>query len=295
MHSPKAGPSFFGPVAAAAQQSGGRMSLVPFLALTLFLPVAIVIGNFVIGTLTPITWAPEDDMVLIDPVWRLVQGQHLGTDFHDPMGFGLFQVAAMVWRLRGPHYYVLRTAVDLFALVIVLCGCVVATRRLRHVAGLAALFCITVAFAASGPSVYGMPADFGLSLTYDRLLMSGLAVLFVQSFANDPDFRQERVYIDLCFAAFLLNILFLVKISGLVLGLAIVAGGFIVRGRLTRGLVDFSVILLFLAVMLAIDFVITGTSLSPVIQEYRLAAQGRMGSYSVRDALWFASRLPVLG
>ena len=47
--------------------------------------------------------------------------------------------------------------------------------------------------------------------------------------------------------------------------------------------------------MLAIDFVITGTSLSPVVQEYRLAAQARTGSFSVHDALWFASRLPVFG
>ena len=268
------------------------MPLAPFLALTLFLPAVIVIGNFIIATLTPITWSPEDDMSLIDPVWRLVQGQHFGTDFHDPRGFGLFHMAAMLWRLLGPQYYVLRAAVDLFAFVIILCGCVVATRRLHRTAGLAALFCITVAFAASGPSNNGLH-DFGMALTYNRLIMSGLAVVFVQSFANDSDFQRERDYIDLFTAAFLLNILFLVKISGLVLGIAIVAGGFIVRGRLTRG-VDFSLILLFLAIMVAIDFVITGTSLFPVIQDYRLAAEARIGSYSVLDALYFASRWPIL-
>ena len=295
MHSSAAGQLFFGPVVPAAQQSAGRMPLVSFLALTLFLPVAIVIGNFVIAILTPITWAPEDDITLIDPVWRLVQGQHHGTDFHDPIGFGFLQVAAMVWRLLGPHYYVLRAATELFALVIVLCGSIVAIRRLRNVAGLAALFCITVAFAASGPSNYGAPADFGMALAYNRLIMSGLMVLFVQSFANDSDFRQDHVYIDLCLAAFLLNILFLVKISGLVLGLAIVAGGLIVRGRLTRGLVDFFLILLFLAALVTIDFVITGTNLSAVIQEYGLAAQARAEGSSVFDAQWFGSRPPVFG
>jgi hypothetical protein len=288
-------PSFFGPVAPAAQQGSGTMPIVPFLALTLFLPVVIVIGNFIIATLTPITWSPEDDMMFIDPVWRLVQGQHFGTDFHFPFGFGPFQTAAMLWRQLGPHYYVLRAAVDLFALVIVLCGCVVATRRLRHAAGLAGLFCVTVAFAASGPSNYGYPHDFGIALTHDRLLMSGLAVLFMQSFANDSDFQRERDYVDLFTAAFLLNILFLVKISGLVIGLAIVAGGLIVRGRLTRGLFDFSLILLFLAIMVAIDFVITGNSVFPIIQDYRLAAQARTGSYSFLDALYFASRWPILG
>ena len=290
----ESGPSFSGPAASVKRENGERR-LAPFFALTLLLPAAIVVGNFVIGVLTPITLSPEDDMMFMDPVWRFVQGYHLGTDFHDPFGFGPFQLAALLWRLIGPHYYVLRAAADLFALVIVLCGSVVATRQLRHAPGLAALFCITVAYEASGPSIYGWIRDFGMSLFHDRLLMSGLSVLFVQSFANDLGSRQERNYIDNFTAAILLNILFLVKISGLVLGLAIVVGGCIVRGRFSRSLFDVSLVLLFLAVMVAIDFLITGTSLLPVIQEYRLAAQARAGSYSVLDALWFASLLRVFG
>jgi len=137
------------------------MGLVPFLALTLLLPTMIVIGNFVLGILTP-TSVPEDDMSMLDSVWRLVQGQHIGTDFHDPLGFGFLQVSAMLWRMLGSHYYVLRASADVFALVIIVCGCLVATRQLRHVAGLAALFCITVAFVASGPSIYGYNQYIGM-------------------------------------------------------------------------------------------------------------------------------------
>jgi uncharacterized membrane protein YhdT len=211
-------PSFLGLMAPAAQQRHGRVPLVIFLALTLLLPAIIVIGNFVIAVLTPITAGFNDDMILIDSVWRLVQGQYLGIDFHNPYGFGLFHVAAILWRLLGPHYYIIRAMADLFALVIIFCGSVVAARQLRHVVGLAALFCITVAFVASGPSLYGMNQYFGLACVYDRLLMSGLLVLFVQSFANDLDVRPERGYIDHFTAAFLLNTLFLVKISGLVVG-----------------------------------------------------------------------------
>jgi hypothetical protein len=291
----ESGRSHSGPVATAAGQIGESTPLAPFLALTLFLPAAIVVGNFIIGALTPITLGPEDDMMLIDPVWRFVQGQHLGTDFHTPFGFGPFQLAAILWRVLGPHYYVLRASADLFAIVVVLCCCVVATRQLRHSRGLAALFCVTVAFEASGPSIYGWFHDFGMSLFYDRLLMSGLSVLFVQSFANDLSSRRERDYVDHFTAALLLNLLFLVKISGLVLGLAIVVGGRIVRGRYSRRPVDLPLVLLLLAVMMAIDFVIAGTSLSPVIHEYILAAQARMGSYSVRETLWYARRLPVFG
>ena len=265
----------------------------PFLAWTLFLPVAIVIGNFVVGVLTPITLGPQDDMMFMDQVWRYVQGHHLGTDFHNPIGFGPFQVAAILWRLLGPQYYVLRASADLFALLIVLCSCVVAKRQLRNAPGLAAVFCLTVAFEASGPSTYGWLHDFGMSLFYDRLLMSAFSVLFVQSFANDFDSRQERDYIDHFTAAFLLNILFLVKISGLVLGLPIMVVGRVVRGRFSRSLVDIASILLFLAVMVAIDFVITGTSFSAVIHEYRLAAQAKTGSFSVVYALRVASTWPI--
>jgi hypothetical protein len=283
---PESGPSLSDSEAPSTRPSGGRM---PFLAWTLLLPAAIVIANFVIGVLTPITTSPEDDMMLIDRVWRYVQGYHLGTEFHDPFGFGPSQVAAILWRLFGPHYWVLRVSADLFALLIVLCSCVVAIRQLRHAPGVAALFCITVAFEASGPSVYGYLHDFGMALFHDRLLMSAFSVLFVQCFADDPDSRRERDYVDLFIAAFLLNILFLVKISGLVLGLTIIVIGRIVRGSLSRSLLDVSLVLLFLAVMLAIDFVITGTSFFPVIHEYRLAAQAQTGSFSAVEALHFAS------
>jgi hypothetical protein len=94
-------------VAPAPEHSNDKMSLVPFLALTLFLPTIIVIGNCILGALTPITDGAVDDMSMLDTVWRLVQGQHLGIDFHDPRGFGFYQVAAMLWRLFGPHHYVL--------------------------------------------------------------------------------------------------------------------------------------------------------------------------------------------
>ena len=63
-------------------------------------------------------------------------------------------------------------------------------RQLRNAVGLAALFCITVAFVASGPSLYGYASLFRLGMSYDRIHMSGLLVLFLQSFANDLDARR---------------------------------------------------------------------------------------------------------
>lgn len=279
----------------ALKQSGGEVPLLPFLTLTLVLPTVVVVVNFVIGVLTPLTAGADDDMTLIDSTWRFVQGQHLGIDFYDPKGFGLFQVAALLWRLLGPHYYVMRAAADLFALVIVSCAAVVAVRQLRHAAGLAALFCVTVAFVASGPSLYGMNQYFGLTVVYDRPLMSGLLVLFVQSFANDLDVRPQRGYVDHLIAAVLLNTLFLAKISGLVVGIVIVVVGSILRGPFWRSLLGIFVVLLFLSIMMSFDFVVTGTSLPGVIQEYWMAAQGRVGPVSAGVALWIARRPLVLG
>jgi hypothetical protein len=266
------------------------------LALTLLLPAAIVIANSGIGALTPITANYDDDMSLIDPVWRLVQGQQLGIDFHDPRGFGLLHLAGILWRLLGPHYYVLRASNGLFALVIVFCGWLVARRQLNHVPGIAALFCITVAFEASGPSIYGDVLHFGMSLSYDRLLMAAFSVLFVQTFAKNLDPEKGRDFLDNLTCAFLLNILFLVKVSGLILGLAIVPAGYIVRGRRPlRGLIDGAQVVSLLAVMIVIDFLITGTSFPAIIQDYRLAAQARTGVYSVLDALGYTFEWTVFG
>ena len=55
----------------ALQPSEERTPLRLFLALTLLLPTVIVIANFIIGVLTPITAGADDDMTLIDGVWRL--------------------------------------------------------------------------------------------------------------------------------------------------------------------------------------------------------------------------------
>ena len=97
-----------------------------------------------------------------------------------------FQTAAMLWRLLGPYIITSCACRPIFLRSSsVLCGCVVSTRQLRDAPGLAALFCITVALEASGPSIYGWSHDFGMTLFHDRLLMSALSVMFVQSFAND--------------------------------------------------------------------------------------------------------------
>jgi hypothetical protein len=286
--------SFLSPVNGTDQQRDGKVPVVHFLAMTLLFPIMIVAGNFVLSVVTPITGGPEDDMSMLDSVWRLVQGQHLGIDFHDPLGFGFLQVAAMLWRVLGPNSYVLRGDVVLFALAIVLCAAIVAARQLRNASGFATLFCITVALVASGPSIYGYNQYIGAAMSYDRLIMAGLLVMFVQSFANDLDVRPERGYIDHLTSGFLLNILLLIKISAVVVGIVILTIGLILRGPFSRSVLAIALVLMILGVMATIDFAVTGTSLSAIIHDYRMAAEGRVGAISPREALWFARRVPVL-
>ncbi|MBO0799703.1 MAG: hypothetical protein J2P31_12855, partial [Blastocatellia bacterium] len=236
-----------------------------FVIACLIFPVLVVIGNFVIGARTPITLGFEDDISLIDPVWRLVQGNQLGIDYHDPRGFGFFYLAALFWRWVGPQYYVLRAAADTLALVIVCCAFVVAARQLWRSIFLSLLFCVTVAFEASAPSVYGFTQYFGMALAYDRLIMAGLLVLFVQSFARGWDSPEKRDYIGLFAAASLLNTLFLIKISGPIVGLAIIfSGTAITRRPISQKVGDISIVLGLFLVMLAADFFITGTRIGPL-------------------------------
>jgi hypothetical protein len=69
-----------------------------------------------------------------------------------------------------------------------------------------------------------------MAMSYDRLMMAGLAVLFVQSLANHSDRSAAHGrYVILgavstynFTAAFLLNMIFLIKISGLVVGVGVV-------------------------------------------------------------------------
>ena len=266
-----------------------------FVALCLVLPMLIVVANFAIGARVPITAFFKDDISLIDPVWRLVEGHQLGIDYHDSRGFGFFYLAALLWRWFGPHYYVLRAAADVFSLVIVACAFLVAQYRLRRSVLLSMLFCITVAVEASAPSVYGTTRDFGMALVYDRLIMAGLLVLFVQSFARGWDTRARHGALYLFAIALVLNALFLIKISGLFAGIAILAAGELVVSRpLARRMIDALVVAGFLGAMIVADFVVTGTKLAPVITEYRLAAQAQSGTYSLHDAISFALQWPVL-
>jgi hypothetical protein len=61
------------------------------------------------------------------------------------------------------------------------------------------------------------------------------------------------------------------------------------------GGIDGAQVVSLLAVMIVIDFLITGTSFPAIIQDYRLAAQARTGVYSVLDALGYTFEWTVFG
>jgi hypothetical protein len=108
----------------------GKKSTLPLILSGVALSIMIISVNTVISAASPVTAFPYDDMLLIEGVWRIVQGQREGVDFYNPIGFGLFHVGAAWWRLLGPHRYVLPLTSATFSAVIMLCASIICARRI---------------------------------------------------------------------------------------------------------------------------------------------------------------------
>src|SRR5262249_2841473 len=155
----------------------------------------------------------------LDTLWRVVVGQRVGIDFHYPIGIGPYQLGALLWTWLGPHFSVMRFAITLINLLIVVCGCIVAERTLARRSNLALLFCLTLAFQVSAPTVCNnVITDLGISEFYNRHIMSALAVLFLQTLGGEPTPSKREIAVEVALAGILLNVMFMTKISGFLLG-----------------------------------------------------------------------------
>jgi hypothetical protein len=248
-----------------------------FLTASLILCTIIVAINFAIGTIAPTTAGIDDEIWLIDIVWRTVQGQRVGIDYHDPLGFGLSQIGAVLWRSLGPYYLdnVLRLTQTVVGLTIAWCGCLVSSRAFNQERLLAYVFCMALSLVVSSSSPASDGWTIGTAMYFNHLIEGTLAVLFLQMFVAKSDTSRGIDIYEVLIAAFLLNILFLVKISGALVGLGIVFAGCLFSRPIGEGLKSAVVILLLFVAMLGMDFVATGLEVTPVLREYALAAQAR--------------------
>ena len=225
------------------------------------LSAIIVIANFLIGIFAPIFYDIEDEIGYLDTLWRVVSGQRVGIDYHNPMGFGPYQLGALLWHWLGPHYYVMRLAVTLFNLSIAFCGCIVAARKLARRVDLALLFCATLAFQLSEPTIFGNHILLGMSGFYNRQIVAALAVLFLLTFSGGSRLSRGENALEIALFAFLLNVLFLIKISGLVVGLMILLAGCLLQGRAVYRLLNLCAALLLFGAITAIELKVTGLEL----------------------------------
>jgi hypothetical protein len=248
-----------------------------FLSASLLLCTIIITLNFAIGTIAPTTSGIDDEIWLTDLVWRVVQGQRVGIDYHDPLGFGPSQIGAVLWRSLGPHYFdnVLRLTQTVIGFPIAWCGCLVSARAFNQSRLLAYVFCIALSLVVSSFSPGSDGWTIGLAMYFNHLVEGALAVLFLQMFVAKPDTGRGIDKFEVLIAAFLLNILFLVKISGALIGLGIVFAGCLFSRPIQDGLKSVVAILLLFVLMLVMDFVVTGLEVMPVLREYALAAQPR--------------------
>jgi hypothetical protein len=124
------------------------------------------------------------------------------------------------------------------------------------------------------PTIY--PDDTALSMAgfYNRLVDAALAILFLQTF-GEPQHRQPSA-IEIALTAFLLNVLFSTKVSGLFLGLAILLAGCLSRRDAFARIMNLCAVLLAFMAIAAAEFAATGLEFIPVIQDYELAARARM-------------------
>ena len=267
------------------------------LRMCLSISAIIIISNFVIGTFTPTTVSLNDEITFLDMLWRVVVGQRVGSDYHNPMGFGPYQVGALLWHWLGPHNYIMRAAITLFSLAIAFCGCIVAQQTLVRRPDLALLFCVALAFQLSAPTVYPDSAQLGIMAFYNRLSASALAVLFLKTFGSGSftDGARDRLYnaIDVMVTAFLLNVLFLIKISSFLLGLIVMFAGCAIPGRFIRQAMTLSAAFMVFAAISAIEFKLAGLEFFAVIQEYAVAARARSG-YSIYDVVESLVNVPMI-
>lgn len=262
--------------AAEATASEDRARATALTKKLIVLCAAIVGVNLIVGLLAPTSAFLEDEVLLLDNFWRAAQGQHVGIDYHDPLGFGPALVGAALWHLLGVHYYVFHLTSTIFSFAIVLCGCIVAGRRRAGSDAFGWLFCLTLAFVMSTPTVLGFPATtLGMSEYFNRLILGALAVLFLQTFAAASNAQRGFDVVDVLIAAILLNLLFLIKISGPILGIGIVLAGCLMPGELTRRPARLGVVLLAFAALTVIEFAVSGLQIVPVFREYFLAGQAR--------------------
>jgi hypothetical protein len=255
------------------------------------LSIVVIAVNSMITATCPVTAFPYDDLSLIDGVWRIVQGQRQGSDFYDPLGFGLFHIGAAWWAIVGPSRYVLALTSATFSALIMLCASVVCARRIWFSGPCYLLICGVLAFEASAPSVYGWSFfTVGMAAFYNRLSAAALALLFIQWFAERRSSDDRRVLSELVISAILLNILFLVKISALAIGFLIIGFSLLKKPKQVRLFVKSTGILcVFFLAVVAGDFLITGADPESILHDYREAATVR-SSLASSDGIWRVSQ-----
>jgi hypothetical protein len=252
----------------------------------LLLSAIIVVTNFLLGTCAPTYAISDDEMLFLDALWRVVLGQRVGIDFHFPLGIGPYQLGALLWHWLGPHYYDMRLAITLFNLSIAFCGCIVAERTLARRTNLALPFCVTLAFQVSAPGITSFyVTGLGMAAFYNRQIMSALAVLFLQTFGSRSISSIRGNAIEVALAAGLLNIMFLTKISGFLLGLIVSLAGCLLRGRTAHRILSLCATVLAFAAITAIEFKVAGLEFLPVIKDYRVAAKAVSDSHSFFDVV----------
>lgn len=243
--------------------------------------LAVIVLNLGIFLLCPTSNILEDEIAFYDTIWRTVQGQRLGIDYHNPLGFGAFQFAALLWKVTGPFAHVLKVTNALLSVPVALIACMTMRRYAALPAPMALLICLAVAFELSAPGSFGFGTDataLGTTGFYNRISIATLVVLFLHAFAPDGEagpVGRRAVMLEAAIGAVLLWYLFLYKISALAIGLCILGASVLARRDRVRALAGAALAALLGGGAIWLTCAAFGIDTARLVHEYAMAGQAK--------------------
>ncbi|MCB2048721.1 MAG: hypothetical protein KDE32_10905 [Novosphingobium sp.] len=256
--------------------------------------LAVILINFTVSLVCPTSHILEDEIAFYDTIWRTVSGQRLGLDYHNPLGFAPFQVAALLWKAIGPYEHILKLTNTLLVIPVAWLGC----RAVRRYTALPPIFAllaaIVIAFELSAPNSFGFgidPTKVGTTGFYNRISIACLVVLFLHAFAGVNGTKAlswPALAREIAAGAMLLLFAFLFKISALAIGIFILFAAILAYRNKVQGLLVAAGASVLASLLIWLVTLAFGIGLGNLAAEYALAgkAKGVPGVVAIVQALF---------
>ena len=174
----------------------------------------------------------QDLLFNLAGAWQVYLGQVAHVDFHDPSGRLSFLLTALGFHLLGPGPFAFLVNVGVMTAVLFAAAFATAIRRLPLLP--AVLFIVFASLLALVPANVGdRPDQYTFAMSYNRYCWSAFSILAMILFVP-PQPGHRPAGLDLCVAAGLLVLMFYLKITYFVGGLAILGFAMLFHRHIRR-------------------------------------------------------------